>query len=149
MIGMSSRARRRPPKTWHFYIQPHRHKWNKTTNILARVFLLMSFTTYLGKNPIFNALASSPPKAAPDIEGVTLQKACDKSRVVLSKEHGFVASGPEFSNYTQNSHCEWLIRPDIEKHNPAADRSKPGLNNANILSDSDTFNQTGNKHIDV
>ena len=37
-------------------------------------------------------------------------KNCDKSRKILSENHGFIENTATLnSNYTQNTHCEWLI----------------------------------------
>ena len=38
---------------------------------------------------------------------------CDKSRVVLTNTSGKISDGPPGFNYTQNSHCEWLIQPNV------------------------------------
>lgn len=35
---------------------------------------------------------------------------CDKSRKVYSNSWGVITHGPSGSNYTQDSHCEWLIK---------------------------------------
>lgn len=35
---------------------------------------------------------------------------CDKSRRVFSEQNGIITDGPSSSNYTQDSHCEWLIK---------------------------------------
>lgn len=35
---------------------------------------------------------------------------CDKSRRVFTNSWGVITDGPLGSNYTQDSHCEWLIR---------------------------------------
>lgn len=35
---------------------------------------------------------------------------CDKSRRVFSDSWGVITDGPQGSNYTQDSHCEWLIK---------------------------------------
>ena len=42
-----------------------------------------------------------------EIEGFV--KSCDKSRQVLTENHGFIEDGIAL-NYTQNTHCEWLIK---------------------------------------
>ena len=37
-------------------------------------------------------------------------KNCDKSRKILTENHGFIENTASLnSNYTQNTHCEWLI----------------------------------------
>ena len=43
-----------------------------------------------------------------EIEGFV--KSCDKSRQVLTENHGFIQDGITTVNYTQNTHCEWLIK---------------------------------------
>lgn len=35
---------------------------------------------------------------------------CYKSRKVFSSSWGVITDGPSGSNYTQDSHCEWLIK---------------------------------------
>lgn len=35
---------------------------------------------------------------------------CDRSRKVFTEPWGIITDGPADSNYTQNSHCEWLIK---------------------------------------
>ncbi|CAH4004388.1 unnamed protein product [Pieris brassicae] len=35
---------------------------------------------------------------------------CDKTRRVFTEPSGIITDGPSNSNYTQDSHCEWLIR---------------------------------------
>lgn len=38
------------------------------------------------------------------------QVPCDKSRKVYTEPWGIITDGPQGSNYTQDSHCEWLIK---------------------------------------
>lgn len=38
------------------------------------------------------------------------QVPCDKTRKVFTDSWGIISDGPMGSNYTQNSHCEWLIK---------------------------------------
>lgn len=38
------------------------------------------------------------------------QVPCDKTRKVFSDSWGMISDGPMGSNYTQDSHCEWLIK---------------------------------------
>lgn len=35
---------------------------------------------------------------------------CDKSRRVFTDTWGVITDGPSGANYTENSHCEWLIK---------------------------------------
>lgn len=35
---------------------------------------------------------------------------CDRSRKVFTMEYGEISDGPAGFNYTQDSHCEWLIK---------------------------------------
>lgn len=35
---------------------------------------------------------------------------CDKSRKVHIEPWGVITAGPPGTNYTQDSHCEWLIK---------------------------------------
>ncbi|VVD02143.1 unnamed protein product, partial [Leptidea sinapis] len=37
---------------------------------------------------------------------------CDKTRRVFTESSGIITDGPSNSNYTQDSHCEWLIKAD-------------------------------------
>ena len=39
--------------------------------------------------------------------------ACYKSRKVFNATWGVITDGPSGSNYTQDSHCEWLIRGNL------------------------------------
>ncbi len=36
---------------------------------------------------------------------------CDKSRLVFNSTKGIIQDGDSLANYTQNTHCEWLIEP--------------------------------------
>jgi len=47
----------------------------------------------------------APPKQAP----------CDKTRKIFTDSWGIISDGPIDSNYTQDSHCEWLIKGMGEK----------------------------------
>ncbi|XP_058056317.1 multiple epidermal growth factor-like domains protein 8 [Anopheles bellator] len=38
------------------------------------------------------------------------KSSCDKTRRVFTQSYGEISDGPSGSNYTQDSHCEWLIR---------------------------------------
>lgn len=38
---------------------------------------------------------------------------CDRSRKVLTKPWGIISDGPSGTNYTQDSHCQWLIKGNI------------------------------------
>ena len=89
--------------------------------ISTTLLLLLCDTKLLGV-----VSASSTPPGLPHgvKETSKLEKACDKSRIILKDEHGFISSGPEFSNYTQNSHCEWLIRPISANPGNNATKSK-------------------------
>lgn len=40
----------------------------------------------------------------------TKQVPCDKTRKVFTESWGIISDGPLGSNYTQDSHCEWLIK---------------------------------------
>lgn len=35
---------------------------------------------------------------------------CDKTRAILSQTSGVITHGPPGTNYSQNTHCEWLIK---------------------------------------
>lgn len=38
------------------------------------------------------------------------QQSCDKTRRVFNESYGEISDGPSGYNYTQDSHCEWLIK---------------------------------------
>lgn len=38
------------------------------------------------------------------------QVPCDKTRKVFTDSWGVISDGPKGANYTQDSHCEWLIK---------------------------------------
>lgn len=40
----------------------------------------------------------------------TVLDSCDKTRRVFTDSFGVITDGPLESNYTQDSHCEWLIK---------------------------------------
>ncbi|XP_046398520.1 multiple epidermal growth factor-like domains protein 8 [Ischnura elegans] len=40
---------------------------------------------------------------------------CDRSRKILTESWGVITDGPPGSNYTQDSHCEWLIKANNSK----------------------------------
>ena len=82
--------------------------------LLAATIGLIWYDTHCLTAPDVVAASSLPPPILPNgVEGESIdpEKACDKSRVILRDKHGFISSGPKFSNYTQNTHCEWLIKP--------------------------------------
>jgi hypothetical protein len=41
---------------------------------------------------------------------------CYKSRKVFNSSWGVITDGPSGSNYTQDSHCEWLIKGTTYKY---------------------------------
>ncbi|XP_065078697.1 multiple epidermal growth factor-like domains protein 8 [Ochlerotatus camptorhynchus] len=41
-------------------------------------------------------------------------QSCDKTRRVFTEPYGEISDGPSGYNYTQDSHCEWLIRAQNE-----------------------------------
>lgn len=53
------------------------------------------------------------------------QVPCDKTRKVFTDSWGIISDGPVGSNYTKDSHCEWLIKgtgednfiDSLKKHN--------------------------------
>ena len=40
-----------------------------------------------------------------------LPESCSKSRKLLTENFGRISDGPPLTNYTENTHCEWLIKP--------------------------------------
>ncbi|EDW76175.2 uncharacterized protein Dwil_GK15317 [Drosophila willistoni] len=58
-------------------------------------------------------LASSLPAAAPLSSSSSSSASaapCDRSRKVFTDPYGEISDGPPSRNYTQDSHCEWLIK---------------------------------------
>lgn len=53
----------------------------------------------------FNLAPQASPKQVP----------CDRTRKVFTDTWGIISDGPLGSNYTQDSHCEWLIKGMEEK----------------------------------
>ena len=146
--SISAMAYIRPPEIHKSYrrmkgMNKNTRSMISTPSILIMLLLLasMMFLMVYNMKSLEGVSASSvPPKLPHILNGASkLEKACDKTRMLLSDAHGFIASGPEYSNYTQNSHCQWLIRP-IPTH--PMKRSK-ALKNDEILSDSSTNNHTG------
>lgn len=43
------------------------------------------------------------------------QVPCDKTRKIFTDSWGIISDGPMGSNYTQDSHCEWLIRANSSR----------------------------------
>lgn len=35
---------------------------------------------------------------------------CNKTRSILSQASGIITHGPPGTNYSQNTHCEWLVK---------------------------------------
>lgn len=35
---------------------------------------------------------------------------CDKTRSILTQARGIITHGPPGTNYSQNTHCEWLVK---------------------------------------
>ncbi|XP_058808805.1 multiple epidermal growth factor-like domains protein 8 isoform X2 [Phymastichus coffea] len=40
---------------------------------------------------------------------------CDKTRKIFTESWGAISDGPKGSNYTQDSHCEWLIKANSSR----------------------------------
>lgn len=51
----------------------------------------------------FDLAPQAPPRQLP----------CDKTRKIFTESWGVISDGPMGSNYTQDSHCEWLIKGKI------------------------------------
>ena len=50
------------------------------------------------------------------VQAVSVTKSCDKSRTILNETQGFIMDGMAMTmNYTQNTHCEWLIVASPDK----------------------------------
>jgi len=116
----------RPPELILVYPKKTNLKYKNTRTLISlptllNVLLLLAATigliwydTQCLSAPDLVSASSLPPPVLPNgVEGESKdpEKACDKSRIILRDKHGFISSGPEFSNYTQNTHCEWLIKP--------------------------------------
>ena len=129
----------RPPEILIYYPKKTQCRQRNTRtmismpNILNIAFLLMvMFGLILYDIASVSSDAVSASSLPPLLQGgkkeiLEPEKSCDRSRVVLKESHGFISSGPEFSNYTQNTHCEWLIKS-----------SRSSSNNSN-LSDSNAI----------
>lgn len=46
----------------------------------------------------------------PNQQQIHYHAPCDRSRKVFTAEFGEISDGPAGFNYTQDSHCEWLIK---------------------------------------
>lgn len=65
--------------------------------------MIIKFPWFITWTCLIWGLDSSPqvlPKQVP----------CDKTRKVFTDTWGMISDGPMGSNYTQDSHCEWLIQ---------------------------------------
>ena len=126
-ISVSSAAR--PPEICVKSKKRKKYAKRDLITFIGNLLLIWCIIDTLLLDEIF---ASSSPKSPVRLTQHKQGKACDKSRIVLSEDRGFISTGPEFSNYTQNSHCEWLIKPLLSRH------TKNGSHQAkdeNILSD--------------
>ena len=112
----------RPPDPISFYTSKKRQKHKNTQGamisfstlynlllLVAAAIVLIPYDTKWSDN----VSASSLPPLLSSAESLPKEsgKVCDKSRIVMKARHGFISSGPKFSNYSQNTHCEWLIKP--------------------------------------
>ena len=112
----------RPPEILIYYPKKTQCKQRNTRimismpNILNIAFLLMAMFGLMlydiaSVSSDTVSASSLPPLLPGGSEEITEpEKSCGRSRMVLTESHGFISSGPEFSNYTQNTHCEWLIK---------------------------------------
>ena len=130
----------RPPEILIYYPKKTQCKQRNTRtmismpNILNIAFLLMvmfGLILYdIASVSSDTVSASSLPPLLPGgrEEIIEPEKSCDRNRVVLRENHGFISSGPEFSNYTQNTHCEWLIKSSGSSNNNSnlSDRNAKG-----------------------
>lgn len=46
----------------------------------------------------------------PTVQHLQHHAPCDRSRKVFTEPYGEISDGPAGFNYTQDSHCEWLIK---------------------------------------
>ena len=119
----------RPPEILLYYPKKMHNKQRSTRtmismpNILNAAFLLVvmiGLVVYdISSVSSDRVSASSSPPLLLDggYQIKEIKKSCDRSRMVLEESHGFFSSGPEISNYTQNTHCEWLIKPTLSSNN--------------------------------
>ena len=119
----------RPPEIFIYYPKKMQCKQRNTRtmismpNILNIAFLLVAIFGLIlydiSSVSSDSVSASSLPPLLPRglKESKEPEKSCDRSRMVLQESHGLISSGPEFSNYTQNTHCEWLIKPSESSNN--------------------------------
>lgn len=137
----------RPPEILIYYPKKTQCRQRNTRtmismpNILNIAFLLMvMFGLILYDIASVSSDAVSASSLPPLLQGgkeeiLEPEKSCDRSRVVLKESHGFISSGPEFSNYTQNTHCEWLIKSSLSSNNNSnlSDRNAIGKMNFTYL----------------
>lgn len=50
------------------------------------------------------------PLQSEELHITTAAAPCDRSRKVFTEPYGEISDGPSGYNYTQDSHCEWLIK---------------------------------------
>ena len=124
----------RPPEMLIYYPKKVQFKHRNTRtmismpNILNIAFLLVAIFGLIlydiSSVSSDSVSASSLPPLLPRglKESKEPEKSCDRSRMVLQESHGLISSGPEFSNYTQNTNCEWLIKP-LESSNNSSKMS--------------------------
>ena len=121
--------RSRPPEILLYYPKKMQYKQRSTRtmismpNILNAAFLLVVIIGLIVydigsvSSDTVSASSSRPLLLDGGYQIKEIKKSCDRSRMVLEENHGFISSGPEISNYTQNTHCEWLIKPTLSSNN--------------------------------
>ena len=119
----------RPPEILLYYPKKMHNKQRSTRtmismpNILNAAFLLVVmiglavYDISSVSSDRVSASSSTPLLLDGGYQIKEIKKSCDRSRMVLEESHGFFSSGPEISNYTQNTHCEWLIKPTLSSNN--------------------------------
>ena len=113
-------------------------------NILLILLVVATLFIIHDTNISDGVFASSLPPTLPSNvdESKTREETCDKSRTILTENHGLISSGPEFSNYTQNTHCEWLIRPSLPSQ--FKENSPRSNNQSNTFS---SYDNSSNKYL--
>lgn len=75
-------------------------------SIKILIYLLVLFGIRLHQQTVLAERIS----LTPNQQQMHYHAPCDRSRKVFTAEHGEISDGPAGFNYTQDSHCEWLIK---------------------------------------
>lgn len=106
-------------------MQPEKYSKNKTTDIARTIALTISIKMRLGyecetavikmqrmyallATLTFLFISFQLPQQSEALHRAAAP--CDRSRKVFTEPYGEISDGPSGYNYTQDSHCEWLIK---------------------------------------